>query len=313
MQATQPSLLNAMLQNPLLQEFKEVMGLADIPLPTLRARYETAHSRYLNLHGMSVHYADEGEGPVLILLHGIMASLHTWDGWVEALRGHYRIIRLDLPGFGLTGQHPQRRYHPADYVEFLEAFRSALGIEQFHLAGNSLGGAIAWLYTRHHPQRVDKLVLANPGGYQMPIQSILKLVVHPGAMRAVRHALPRFLITVGVRDVYGNPDLIRAGTIRRYHELFLRPGNRRAMADVAKTLVAMNHHGQLETEIKHLHNPTLLLWGDLDRWIPPAHVERWQADLPHVEIKVYKGVGHIPMEEIPARSAEDVQSFLTRQ
>lgn len=294
----------------LVRKAMTLTGLADNSLHFLQTRYERLHSKYLILHGMRVHYTDDGQGPVLILLHGIMASVHTWDGWVEALRPHYRIICIDLPGFGLTGQHPEHRYHPVDYVQFLDDFRAALGISRFHLAGNSLGGAISWCYARHFPEHVDRLVLLNPAGYQQPLSGMLRLVVNPAAMRLLQRTLPRFVITVGLREVYGDPARIRPGTDRRYHDLILRPGNRLAIAKVSQMFVALNAPGHLEKEIPHLSVPTMLMWGDLDRWIPPSLVSRWQADVPHIHVKIYKGVGHVPMEEIPEQSASDAHRFL---
>ena len=297
--------------NKILRKSLTITGLADNSLRFLQKRYERLNSEYLMLHGMRVHYTDEGQGPVLILLHGFMASLHTWDGWVTALRPHYRILCIDLPGFGLTGEHPQHRYHPFDYVRFLDDFRRQLGISRFHLAGNSLGGAIAWCYAQQFPERVEKLVLLNPAGYQQSISGMLRLVINPVAMKLLQRTLPRFVITMGLREVYGNPARIRSGTDRRYHDLMLRPGNRLAITKVAQMLADLNATGQLEKEIPHLKVPTLLMWGALDRWIPASLAYRWQADVPHIQIKIYEGVGHVPMEEIPETSALDAHRFLS--
>lgn len=295
----------------LLRKTLALTGLADHSLRFLQTRYERLHSRYLVLHGMRVHYTDDGQGPVLFLLHGIMASVHTWEGWVEELRPHYRIICIDLPGFGLTGEHPQHRYHPIDYVQFLDDFRAALGISRLHLAGNSLGGAIAWCYARQFPEHVDRLILLNPAGYQQPVSGMLRLVVNPAAMQLLQRTLPRFVIRLGLREVYGDPARIRSGTDRRYHDLLLRPGNRLAVAKVARMLARLNASGQLQKDIPHLNVPTLLMWGDQDRWIPPTLVSRWQADVPHIQVRIYQGVGHVPMEEIPEQSAHDAHRFLS--
>ena len=83
----------------------------DIPLTDLKRKYANADSRYLDIDGMPVHYRDQGQGPVLLLLHGTGASLHTWDGWIQPLENDFRIVRLDLPGFGLTGPAPDDDLH----------------------------------------------------------------------------------------------------------------------------------------------------------------------------------------------------------
>ena len=87
----------------LLQQGLEWLGLRTIPLKELRAKYETPASQYLEIDGTRIHYRMEGSGPPLVLLHGVLAHLQTWDGWVERLKDRYRIFRVDLPGFGLTG------------------------------------------------------------------------------------------------------------------------------------------------------------------------------------------------------------------
>ncbi|HZX63804.1 MAG TPA: alpha/beta hydrolase, partial [Myxococcales bacterium] len=132
--------------------FRRVLGVAavavalffasqikgDIPLQDLKGRYAGAASRFLDIGGLQVHYRDEGDGPPLLLLHGTGSSLHTWDGWAGALRDRFRVIRMDLPGFGLTGPNKDDDYRISSYVEFVEAFRKRLGLDTFALAGNSL-------------------------------------------------------------------------------------------------------------------------------------------------------------------------------
>ena len=137
------------------------------------------------MDGLSVHYRDEGAGPPLLLLHGTGSSLHTWDAWTDALRGHFRVIRMDLPGFGLTGPNRDDDYRIERYVEFVEAFRRRLGLESFALAGNSLGGEIAWSYTVAHPDRVSALVLVDPAGYPIDRPALVfrlaKIRASPGS------------------------------------------------------------------------------------------------------------------------------------
>lgn len=130
-------------------------------------------------------------------------------------------------------------------------------------------------------------------------------------MHLAQRALPRFVITLGLREVYGDPARLRVGTDRRYHDLALRAGNRQAIAQVAQVLVGLNETGHLQTDIPRLKTPTLLMWGDRDRWIPASLADRWKMDVPHIRVKIYAGVGHVPMEEIPERSALDAHRFLS--
>ena len=120
------------------------------------------------------------------------------------------------------------------------------------------------------------------------------------------------LIAQGIKEVYGEPARIKPGVVDRYNDLTRRPGNRRAMMDIFRVLLKVNKeelHGT-SARVAQIQAPTLLLWGERDRWISPKHVPLWQRDLPGIQVKTYPGVGHIPMEEIPQQSAADALRFL---
>jgi pimeloyl-ACP methyl ester carboxylesterase len=296
----------------------------DIPLEDLKQRYAGGASRFVDVGGLAVHYRDEGAGPPLLLLHGTGASLHTWDGWTQALRGQFRVIRMDLPGFGLTG--PSRPEEPAlpetggarkraayeddyrieAYVEFVEAFRKRLGLDAFALAGNSLGGLIAWSYAVAHPAQVNALVLLDPAGYPVARPVLLfRLAQVPGLSWLLARLDPGPLAAKTLRDAYGDPGKITPALVERYRELSLREGNRRAFVARARTR-GVDHRA----DIPKVRAPTLILWGSLDRLIPVEHAERFRRAIPGASSIVYQGIGHVPMEEIPERSAADAGGFV---
>jgi pimeloyl-ACP methyl ester carboxylesterase len=281
----------------------------DIPVERLAARYAGEASRFAEVDGMHVHFRDEGTGPVLVLLHGTGASLHTWDGWAEALTDSFRVVRMDLPGFGLTGPHPTHDYTLDAYVGFLARFMDARGVERFALAGNSLGGHIAWRFALAHPERVEKLVLVDPAGARSdtPPSLAFRLARTPGVARVLAWVTPRSFIERNLREVYGDPERISPEVVDRYHALTRRAGNRDAF-------IARARHAEESRidELRGLHTPTLLQWGALDRWIPVEQAEAFRAVLPHAELIVYPEAGHIPMEEIPAQTAADARAFLRR-
>ncbi len=145
-----------------------LFGQRDIPLDLLKKKYANSHSSFISLDGMSVHYRDEGnvtDSIPLVLIHGTGASLHTFDSWTKILKNDRRIIRMDLPGYGLTGPFADRNYSIKNYVLFLKKFLIGLGIKQCVIGGNSLGGQIAWNYTLENKEMVNKLILVDAAGY----------------------------------------------------------------------------------------------------------------------------------------------------
>ncbi|WP_457654208.1 alpha/beta fold hydrolase [Rhodocaloribacter sp.] len=280
----------------------------DIPVDELKPKYAPPPSQFMKLDGMEVHYRDEGEGPALVLLHGTGASLHTWDGWAEALSDSFRVVRLDLPGFGLTGPNPEHDYHIATYVDFLEHFAGRLGLERFSLAGNSLGGHIAWRYALAHPQRVEKLILIDPAGApdEAPDPFVFKLARMPVTSRLLTVVTPRSLMEKSLREVYADDAKVTPALVDRYYELSLREGNRAAFVARSRT-TEPNRFDQ----IAYVRAPILILWGEQDGWIPVTTARRFTERLPHAVLLTYPDAGHVPMEEIPARTAADARRFLT--
>ncbi|KRW62670.1 alpha/beta fold hydrolase [Pseudomonas sp. TTU2014-080ASC] len=293
-------------------------GFGELPLAGLINRYghPQSGSCYVELDDFTVHYRDEGcaDKPVVVMMHGVASSLHTWDEWVPFFQDNYRVIRLDLPGFGLTGAPSKGGgYFAERMLGVLMMLLDHLGVEKASLIGNSLGGYIAWNFALAHPQRVEKLVLIDPAGYPMrKVPWMIASAALPGATLAMPLWMPRALISQAMREVYGDPGRVKPGVVDRYYDLSRRPGNRRAMMEIFRVLLQVNRN-ELQnsaTRIAAVKAPALLLWGELDRWISPEHVALWQRDLPGIRVVTYPGVGHIPMEEIPEQSAADTLAFL---
>jgi pimeloyl-ACP methyl ester carboxylesterase len=278
----------------------------------LRARWAPAPSVFLNVAGMRVHMRDEGprdDASPIVLLHGTASSLHTWDGWAEALRGKRRVIRVDLPGFGLTGPSPDGIYSVDNDVRLVIAILDSLGIERCVLGGNSLGGSISWRTALAHPSRVEKLILVDSGGYptrptSKPIAFYLGRL--PMIDWLVKHTLPRSLVEQGLRSVYGDPSKVTPELVDRSRELIQREGNRRALIERGR----QQRPATLAHRIAELKFPTLIIWGGRDHLIPPDTAERFHHDIAGSTMAIFDDLGHVPHEEDPARTAAAVKQFL---
>jgi pimeloyl-ACP methyl ester carboxylesterase len=279
----------------------------DLPLSELRARYAPAPSRFTQIEGMSVHYRDEGQGHPLVLLHGASSSLHTWDGWADMLRTHRRVIRLDMPGFGLTGPAPDRDYSVARLARVVGKLLDKLGIEQADLAGNSLGGRVAVTFALASPRRARRLILIDAAGLsgQTPPRLFRVARSRIGGI-LVRWLGPRFLVRANVEEVYADKSRISEELIDRYQAMALRAGNRQAVLD----RVSGPQGPVLDGLLKQLRLPTLLQWGAQDRWIPLSFGQRMHSGIAGSELIVYPKVGHVPMEEQPFVTARDADAFL---
>lgn len=285
----------------------------DRPVGELEARWAPPPSTFIDLAGMQVHLRDEGshDDPVpIVLLHGTSASLHTWDGWVAALAAERRVIRFDLPGFGLTGPTPDGDYRIERYVEFVAAMLDVLGIERCVLAGNSFGGKVAWQATLALPPgRVQQLVLVDAAGYPLVSESVpiaFRIARVPLLSSLMSVTLPRRLIESSVRNVYGDPDRITPELVDRYYEISLREGNRAALVE----RFAQAPHGQHADRIAEIQVPTLIIWGGRDRLIPPQHGELFHRDIAASRLVVFPELGHVPHEEDAAATVAVVQKFL---
>ena len=284
----------------------------DRPVEELTARWAPPPSQWMELDGDRIHWRDEGrrDDPLpLVLLHGTAASLHTWDGWVAALAPERRVIRFDLPGFGLTGPAADGNYRLTRYVERVTQLLDRLQISRAVLIGNSLGGQIAWATAVVHPERVAGLVLIDAAGYPFVPESIpigFKLARSPSLAPLVQKLLPRAIVAASVRNTYGDPERVGDEVIDRYFELTLRAGNRQAV--VAR--FAQTDYSEMSERIRDVRVPTLILWGGKDRLIPPANGEHFHTDIAGSELVVFPELGHVPQEEDAAQTVAAAQRFL---
>ncbi|MCQ3000787.1 alpha/beta hydrolase [Pseudomonas syringae] len=252
--------------------------------------YVDSESQFIHIDGMRIHYKCESQGPTIVLLHGSGSSLHCFDKVVDGLVAHYNVVRLDLPGFGLTGPHPQKDYRIESYVRLLNEFTDALGIDNFCLGGNSLGGNIAWNFALDYPLKLSGLMLMNATGY--PGKSL------PAAMSMARNPVGRALLKTSFsRDAIEQNLSKLVGTrmhgldetlIDRVHSLSNLPGNVQAFIDFAAT-----KQRDRSDEISQIQTSTLVLRGD------EVDGQYFARDIPNCREICFTGGGHLLPDEMP--------------
>ena len=268
--------------------------------------YVNSNSKFMELDSRKIHFRDEGNGYPIILLHGTGSSLHTWDSWTKELLKTHRVIRIDLPGFGLTGQDSLKRYSSMDYVNLLNDFLNKLSINEFHLAGNSLGGLVSWLYASEYDDKVNKLILLSPSGHSFDsVPFVIQLARTPIINNLLRHFTPKAFIEENLKEVYFDNSLINQDIIDRYHDLTLFEGNRSAFIDRAN-IKRIDYSSQM----KYINTPTLILWGENDYWIPVGNAEKFKNAIKNSKVLIMPETGHIPMEERPIESLNIVLNFI---
>ncbi|WP_109480656.1 alpha/beta fold hydrolase [Paraburkholderia sp. C35] len=288
------------------------LGITSVPRNELQRRYTQTGSRFVQIMGADVHYIDEGTGDsTIVMIHGFASSLHTWNDVASEMAREHRVIRLDLPPFGVTG--PLR--NAAGAIEtmnlptcrrFFDTFMQALGIGRATLVGNSLGGLLSWDYAVRHRDAVERLVLIDAAGFPMKLPIYIGLFNHAPVRMSAPWWLPEAIIKSAVRNVYGDPRRIARDVLRRYVEFFHGEGTREAIGKMVPTL----DFADLDTSVlSSIDVPTLVLWGAKDRWIPPAHAAEFTRRIPGAQSVMYDGLGHIPMEEAPQRVLQDLRAF----
>ena len=280
----------------------------DISVSELKKTYANQHSQFIEIDGMNVHYRDEGEGQTIVLLHGTGASLHTWDEWTNELKKTFRVIRLDLPAYGLTGPHPEKKYSLSDYSSFLNSFVESLDIDNFILSGNSLGGAIAWYYASEYPNKVELLSLLDPGGlYNKEKQSplVFRLARAPGINKIIRYVTPRFFIKNTLKEVYFDKTKLTDKKIDTYRDLILRENNRESFINRSNSEPV-----DYTSRLKLITCSTQIIWGNEDEWIPVENAKFFSKSIQNTRVDIMQETGHLPMEERPYESLELLLNFI---
>lgn len=278
------------------------------------AGFELQHVR---LHGHDVRYRRGGEGPVVLLIHGIAGSSRTWKDVMPVLARNHDVIAPDLLGHGESAK-PVGDYSLGAYASGLRDFLGVLGIPKATVVGHSFGGGVAMQLAYQHPECCERLVLVDSGGLGREVSWMLRFMALPGAELLMPLIFPPF-----VRD-RGN-DLgqqlhkrgIRSARIdemwRSYASLAESP-NRKAFLRTLRSVI--DPGGQTVSALDRLYLaagvPTLIIWGEHDDIIPVKHAYTAHEVIPGSELAIFDGAAHFPHAEQPERFCEVLCDFLER-
>jgi pimeloyl-ACP methyl ester carboxylesterase len=276
----------------------------------LQNQYQVSAADMLSVANVRLHVRDSGpqSASAVIMLHGFGSSLHTWEPWAQGLQDQYRIIRIDLPGSGLSEPDPTGRYDDQRTIDIIVALMDRLDVAKAALIGNSIGGRIAWNFAASHPERVTKLVLIAPDGFASKGFAYDTQPKVPAMAHVMRYILPRSMVRSSLARAYGDPSSLSEKTVDRYYDLMLAPGGRSA-------LIARMEQTVLRDPIpllRQIRVPVLLVWGDRDAMIPVGNAADYIREMPQASVVTFPALGHVPHEEAPAQSLVPVRAFLAQ-
>ncbi len=292
--------------------------LPKLPRPTLKdhfpeaeiqEKYTTKDSQFVEIDGLKIHYRDQGSGPVLVLVHGLISSLHIWNKWTELLKSDFRVIRLDLPGFGLSDAPETVGQDLIDnYVKTIKGLLDHLGIDKCHIGGSSMGGWVAWEMTYQHPELIDKMVLVCPAGYQTKEQQ-------PNGFKYMKPFFTRYLELLTfplfltrymvMHRAFSQRIFIKQDMLLRRYDLINRKSNRMFLAK----LCGLELYPKLE-RIKQIKHNSLIMWGDKDEVIESKHAYQFRCDLENSNLVMFEGQGHAPCQEVVHQTVFHTKRFL---
>ena len=281
----------------------------DLSRQDLELKYATSPSQFALVGGLRVHYRDTGtkNAQAVVLLHGFGSSLQTWDEWSSVLERNFRVVRLDIAGFGLTGASPDNNYSDEADVKRLANFLNQIGVQNPILIGHSMGGRIAWNFASEYPDRVKRLILLAPDGFPVPGQAIGTKPYDAGPIaNLIKYFMPKFLVKKSLEPAFFDPSVMNDNLLERYYDLLRAPTVRDAILERMKQTI----NSDPVPKLKKITASTLLLWGESDRMIPCSNSADYRRVLAFSQSIIMPKASHLLQEENAQISLAHVLEFI---
>ncbi len=261
-------------------------------------------------HGpLAMHYVEKGIGSDhLLFLHGFRSHSFTWRALLDPLaEAGFHVWAIDLIGYGLSDKPVEDVYSADLFVQQINAFMKAKGINQAHIIGNSMGGGLALLLALLDPGPIRSLMLLSALGY--PLETSFSLTIG----KHIAHIWPAFMnptmVRFGLKQIVYHADKISDEQVDAYSLPYRFPGGVKASL---LTLEKFDNQHLIDMQPKYskLKMPTLIIWGKYDSLLPIAHYEKFNQDFPHAEKLLINNCGHLPQEEAPEQVLNAILKFL---
>ena len=276
---------------------------------------QQAQIKDATVEGVNVRYAVAGDGPAVLLVHGLASSMITWYCNMEALaQAGYTAIAIDLPGYGDSGLANHIDYGPESAARFLAKFTSELGYDRFSVVGNSAGGLIAGVTALEYPERVDKVVLVAAAGLGRKLSWPLRIISIP-VLGELIYKPHRFSKTAVVRRIFFRPPAILDDILPEMLRVRCLPHAPQVMLQSVRSgvnLLGLRRKHNLLHRLKDLEAPLLAVWGEDDLIIPPVKAEDVRRFLPGSTVHVLQECGHWPHMEKPDEFNRILTNFLSQ-
>ena len=282
---------------------------SDISKESIEAKYLLESSDFIEIDGVNIHFAIDGTGPDLLLLHANYANLIDWNRWVDELKKHFRVIRIDIPGHGLTEADPSNDYSMQRTVFLLENFLNELEIDTLSIAGASLGGTTSLHYASQNPEKIDNLILVSPGALNPRVRGRSEPVTLPKPFEIIAHITPKIVTESLLKGGFGDPNNVTDELVVRWHDLLLREGQRDAQIARVNQYVS----GDIDRVLSEVRAPALIMWGKKNNVVPvdlAYEMKDMMKNSLRIEMIIYESGGHQLVQELGIQTGKDALEYL---
>ncbi len=282
----------------------------DVSFEDLKAGVPHAeYSKFAEINGVKIHYQEKGEGTPLILIHGYASSTYSWKDVFEPLSEKYRVIAIDLKGFGFS-EKPDGDYTRRAQGEIINGLLEYLKIEKAWIAGNSMGGETALNIALFHPEKVLGLILIDSAGVKiLGRESLAPWYLQTPVVGQVLTSLALtsdFLVREGLKKSFYDDSKISDERVNYYYQP-LKTRNGQLAAREARMQYVLY---PVEDKLDKIKVPTLLIWGAEDELIPLEAGKKMNSLIKDSKLVVFESCGHIPQEEVPEKVLSEMVNFI---